>query len=418
MTEDDVREASGRIEELILPFDSIFGKEEARRHARTYLKGLMSGLSRKSIEPIAKAIGGGRLSALQKFVNAAPWRASSVMKEIQRAFGSRVEMARKGPTVLTVHEHGFAKKGRESVGVSRQWNATSRRNENSQVGIYLVASNGEISSLLDCRLYLPATWCDGSEVVHRRRLRTHVPIGSHHLTKPQIAMDLLRRCRSMALVEVDWVVTGADFSGDGEAIDGLEVSQPRFLVEVSPNEVVFAREPIRPGSEAAGESFPGRDEIVSTVSGLCEILPSDRWRIVLMNTSTGLVRQKYAMIRIRSPLPSMASRPLWLIIRGNSDDDCDSLRYFLSEAGPGSPLDEIAHAIHQADSASRFFLEAERLFGLGHYETRSWEGWHHHMSLVALAHWFTSCSMSAPSTSLTSPVDCAPGLSTAEPERF
>jgi SRSO17 transposase len=350
----------------------------------------MSSLSRKSIEPIAMAMGGGRMSALQKFVNAAPWRASSLMKEVQRAFSKRSEAGRSGPMVLTVHEHGFAKKGRESVGVARQWNATTRRHENSQVGIYLVATEGEVSCLLDCRLYLPATWCDGSEVVRRRRLRTHVPVGSHHQTKPQIALELLRRCRAMGLVEADWVVTGVDFSGDGEVIEGLEPSQPRFLVEVSPTEVVFAREPSRPEADRTGAASPGRDQVVSTVSVLCETLPSNGWRATMLRAPGGTIHQKYATVRVRSPQPSMASRPLWLVIRGESDQDCGSLRYFLSNAGPGTPPDTIAPVLHRADAATRFFREAEQYLGLGHYETRSWEGWHHHMSLVALAHWFAS----------------------------
>jgi hypothetical protein len=396
MSDEDVRAAAERLEELILPFERVFGKEEARQHARTYLRGLMSGLSRKSIEPIAKAMGGGRMSALQKFVNAAPWRAASLLKEVQRAFGEWLKDRESGPVVLTIHEHGFAKKGRESVGVARQWNATTRRNENSQVGIYLVATAGEVSCLLDSRLYLPATWCDGSEIVRRRRLRTHVPAGSHHLTKLQIALDLLWRCRSMGFVEADWIVMGENFSSDVEAIEEFEPNQQHFLVEVPPTEVVFARDPLRPGLEGPGGAPPGRDEVASSVSGICEVLPSDGWRKALLRASGGIIHEKYATVRVRSPLPSMGSRPLWLVIRDESDQDCESLKYYLSNAGPETPPDELAAALRRADSASRFFQEAERHLGLGDYETRSWDGWHHHISLVALAHWFASSVGSGP----------------------
>ncbi len=386
MTDEDVRSAAERIEELILPFERIFGKEEARQHARTYLRGLMSGLSRKSIEPIAKAMGGGRMSALQKFVNAAPWRAATLLKEIQRAFGEWQGARQAEPVVLTLHEHGYPKKGRESVGVARQWNATTRRNENCQVGIYLIATAGEVSCLLDCRLYLPATWCDGTESVRRRRLRTRVPAGSHHQTKLQIALDLLRRCRSMGMVQAGWVVTGGNFRSDGEAILGAESNQQDFLVEVPPTEGVFARERRRP-SDGPGGAPPGRDEIATTVSSLCEVLPADGWRNVLVRDSGRLIHEKYALIRVRSPLPSSGSRPFWLVIRGHSEQDCETLKYYLSAAGADTSPEEIAAVLHRADSASRFFREAEQHLGLGHYETRSWDGWHHHMSLVALAHW-------------------------------
>lgn len=385
MSDDDVSVAAERLEELILPFERVFGKDEARQHSRTYLKGLMSGLSRKSIEPIARAMGGGRMSALQKFVNAAPWRAASLLKEVHRAYGEWLEERRPGPVILTVHEHGFAKKGRESVGVARQWNATTRRNENSQVGIYLIATTREVSCLLDCRLYLPATWCDGSDIVRRRRLRTHVPAGTHHQTKTQIALDLLRRCRSMGFLQADLIVTGKAFGGDGQAMEGFEAIQQHFLVEVPPTEAVFARDLPRPGS---ADALIDRDEIATTASALCEVLPSDGWRNALLRLPGEIIQEKYAMVRVRST--SSGSRPLWLVIRGESDQDSESLRYYLSDAGPGTPPDEIASALLQSDSSSRFFGEAERYLGLGHYETRSWDGWHHHMSLVALAHWLAS----------------------------
>jgi SRSO17 transposase len=397
MSGEDIRAAAERLEELILPFERLFGKEAARKHARTYLKGLMSELSRKSIEPIAKAFGGGRMSALQKFVNAAPWRASSLFKEIQRAFGEWLKGRDSGPVVLTIHERGFAKKGRESVGVAHQWNATTRRNENSQVGIYLIATAGDVSCLLDSRLYLPAAWCDGSEIIRRRRLRTHVPAGSHHQTKTRIALDLVRRCRSMGFIDADWVVTAENFGNNDELIEGFEPNRQHFLVGVPPTEVVFAWAPLRPWGQGSGGVPPSRDEIATTVSDLCEMLRSDVWRTVQLRVPGGITHEEYAMVRVRSPLPSMGSRPLWLVIRGESKQDCESLKYYLSDAGPETPAHEIAAALDRAESASRFFQEAETYLGLGHYETRSWDGWHHHMSLLALAHWFASSVGAGPS---------------------
>jgi hypothetical protein len=39
MTEDDLHAARERIDELFPPFARLFGKEQAREHAKTYLKG-------------------------------------------------------------------------------------------------------------------------------------------------------------------------------------------------------------------------------------------------------------------------------------------------------------------------------------------------------------------------------------------
>jgi SRSO17 transposase len=409
MTEDDIHRAAARLEELIPPFARLFGKEEAQLHARTYLKGLMSSLARKSIEPIALAVGGGRTSALQKFINVAPWRASSVHKEVQRDFGEWSRKRAEGPVVLTIHEHAFIKKGRESVGVARQWNEATRRTENCQIGIFLVATAGEVSCLLDSRLYLPASWCDGSDVVRRRRLRTHVPNGTPHRTKPQLALDLLRRCLSMGLVEPGWVFTGDGFSGDGELLEGLDPRNQHYLIGVPPTEVVFARSPPRSGASAATPDLGryGHDEVATTVSNLCEALPAESWRTSVTRGPGGVTHEEFAVVRVRSPLPSMTSRPLSVIIRGGPDLDCSSLKYYFSDVGPETPPDLIAAALRGAESAPSFFHEAERHLGLSHYETRSWDGWHHHMSLVALAHWLAG---SGGQTSRAPSVVSSPGL--------
>jgi hypothetical protein len=398
MTEDDIRRAAARLEDLIVPFVRLFGKEEAQLHARTYLKGLMSSLARKSIEPIALAVGGGRTSALQKFINVAPWRASSVHKEVQRDFGEWSRKRAEGPVVLTIHEHAFIKKGRESVGVARQWTEATRRTENCQIGIFLVATAGEVSCLLDSRLYLPASWCDGSDVARRRRLRTHVPNGTPHRTKPQIALDLLRRCLSMGLVDPGWVVIGEGFSGGGELLEGLDPRNQHYMIGIPPKEVVFARSPAHPGASASGPALAphGNDEVATTVSSLCEALPAESWRTSVTRGPGGVTHEEFAVVRVRSPLPSMASRPLSLIIRGGPDLECSSIKYYFADIGPETSPDVIAAALRAAESAPGFFHEAERHLGLSHYETRSWDGWHHHMSLVALAHWLAGSGAQPP----------------------
>jgi hypothetical protein len=390
MSEDDIRAAAERLDESIQPFSRLFGKEGARRHARTYLKGLMSPLGRKSIEPIAQAVGGGRASALQKFINVAPWRAGAVQKEVQRAFGVWLRDHPRCPVVHSVREYGFAKKGRESVGVARQWNAATGRKENCQVGVFLVGTAAGASCLLDGRLYLPASWFDGSEVVRRRRERTHVPIGTHYRTKWQIALDLLRRCTGMGLVEPDWVVAGEGFFGHGDIHNGVDSLDRPYLIGVPPSEVVFTEEVHGHKASDPGGPMPYRREIAQTVSSLCEGLPADAWRGVALRGGARTTYEEYATVRVRSPLARTNARPLWLVLRRGPDPGCASLRYYFSSARPQTPPDAVAAALAVADASGAFFTEADKFLGMSHYETRSWDGWHHHMSLVALAHWFAT----------------------------
>ena len=84
MTKDDVRAAADRLVDFHDRFAPLFGKEEAQDHAYFYVKGLMVCPERKSVEPIALNVGDGQVSAMQKFVDIAPWDHEDVQAEGSR----------------------------------------------------------------------------------------------------------------------------------------------------------------------------------------------------------------------------------------------------------------------------------------------------------------------------------------------
>ena len=158
MTEDDVRAAAEQLVDFHERFAHRFGKEPAQDHAATYLKGLMICPERKSIEPIALNVGDGQVSALQKFLNIAPWDHDDVQAEIQAVFAEElVPTATDSPVgvVGVVDESGFTKKGDQSAGVARQHNGRLGKEDNCQVGVFLVGVTPGGTALLDHRLYLP-----------------------------------------------------------------------------------------------------------------------------------------------------------------------------------------------------------------------------------------------------------------------
>src|SRR5438876_8313574 len=90
MTEDDVRAAAARLVRFHERFAPLFGKEQAQDHAYTFVKGLMVCPERKSIEPIALNVGDGQVSAVQKFLNIAPWDHADVQAEVQSVFADEL----------------------------------------------------------------------------------------------------------------------------------------------------------------------------------------------------------------------------------------------------------------------------------------------------------------------------------------
>ena len=56
---------------------------------------------------------------------------------------------------------------------------------------------------------------------------------------------------------------------------------------------------------------------------------------------------------------------------------------------PGrSGLEVLAQVACTRHEVEEYFENAKSYLGMAQYETRSWIGWHHHMSLVAMAHLF------------------------------
>ena len=172
MTPDDVRAAAEQLVKFHERFAPLFGKEQAQDHAYDYLKGLMVCPERKSIEPIALLAGHGDVSGLQKFVGAAPWAYDDVMAEAQSLFVDELVPSAAGSSVGVVgvvDESAYTKKGTHSAGVARQHNGRLGKEDNCQVGVFLIGVTPAGSALLDHRLFLPESWCKPTREAKDRR---------------------------------------------------------------------------------------------------------------------------------------------------------------------------------------------------------------------------------------------------------
>ncbi|MFC1815798.1 transposase [Thermodesulfobacteriota bacterium] len=67
-------------------------------------------------------------------------------------------------------ESGFAKKGKMSVGVARQWLGNLGKVDNGQVGVFSVLCNQSDATLINARLFLPEKWATDSGIRWRRTI--------------------------------------------------------------------------------------------------------------------------------------------------------------------------------------------------------------------------------------------------------
>jgi len=394
MTEDDVRAAAERLVQFHERFAPLFGREQAQDHAYTYIKGLMVCPERKSIEPIALNVGDGQVSALQKFINIAPWDHGDVQAELQAAFVDElVPTAAESPigVVGVVDESGFAKKGQHSAGVARQHNGRLGKEDNCQVGVFLVGVTPGGAALLDHGLYLPETWCEDTKACRDRRAKVHIPEAVPFETKPQIAARLIRQTAALGVVDLDWITADEEYGRNGEFLDELETLGHRYVVEVPVTTTVWTEEPaacVPPyGGRGRVPTRPSRASVRSVVA-VASALPSARWQVVQVRPGAkGPLAFEFAAVRVWAVRHGAAGPPIWLLVR-RSLEETPEIKYYVSNADATTALEVLAQVACTRHEVEAYFEDAKSYLGMTQYETRSWIGWHHHMSLVAMAHLF------------------------------
>ena len=377
----ELRAAAERLVKLHGRFAPCFGRRECREHALGYLRGLLLGTGRKSVEPMALVFGGSSPDqpeieqsvalAWQRFLTVSPWEAKAVQQEIQAVFNEEfVPTASQSPigTVGVIDGSGFVKHGPESVGVQRQWCGRLGKKENCQVGVFLLGVTPAGNALLDHQLYLPETWAADA----RQREKTRVPPEITFQTKPQIAAALVAR----STVRFDWITADEEFGRDGHFLNALESRNQRYLVEVPADTTVWPDKPLR--------QTP--DELVWQVRHLAETIPAKAWRVIqLREGAKGPLAFEFTRLRVWAVRHRHAGPQVWLLIR-RSLEPVPEVKYYISNAEPGVPLETMALVTGSRWPVEEFFEDAKGQLGMAHYEARSWTSWHHHMSLVALAH--------------------------------
>ncbi len=396
MTPNDVRAAAAQLVDFHERFAPLFGKEQAQDHAYDYLKGLMVCPERKSVEPIALLVGHGDASGLQKFVGAGPWPYDDVQAEAQALFADELAPSAIGSpvgVVGVVDESAFTKKGAHSAGVARQHNGRLGKEDNCQVGVFLVGVTPAGSALLDHQLFLPESWCEPTREAKDRRAKAHIPEDVTFRTKPRIAAELVRSVAVLGQVELDWVVADEEYGRAGHFLDELELLEQRYVVEVPVTTAVWTADPATciPAYSGRGRkpTAPAQDA-VRTVAALAAELPASAWKALQVRAgAVGPLVFEFAAVRVWAMRHRKPGPPAWLLIRRSLGEEPE-VKYSISNADAETPLSTLALVACTRCRVEEFFEDCKSYLGMTQYETRSWVGWHHHMALVGLAHLFVT----------------------------
>jgi SRSO17 transposase len=354
---------------------------------------------RKSVEPMAARLAPNDVrrmhQSLHHMIADAPWNDEEMLAQVRRQV--LPAMQKHGPVVAwIVDDTGFPKQGNHSVGVARQYCGQVGKHDNCQAAVSLSVATWSASLPIAWRLYLPEVWCQDQE----RRQQAGVPTGLGFQTKPEIALEQLRRAVEQK-VPVGVVLVDAGY-GNGMPfrtaitelglpyVAGIESSTTVW----EPGQQPLPPPPRKPGSRGSAPKRLQRatDHQPISVKELALSLPPKAWKHIGWRPgSKGMLRSRFAAVRVRpahrdykrtEPHPEE-----WLLIEWPNRAS-EPTKYWLSTLPEKTPLKSLVKMAKHRWIIERDYEELKQELGLRHYEGRGWRGFHHHATLCIAAYGF------------------------------
>ena len=370
-------------------FAEAFRRPEQLRWSQVYLQGLLGPEARKTSERIALTQGVS-VRDLQHFIGQSAWATEPVFDHHQLLVAQTLGVS---DGVVLLDESGVVKQGGDSVGVAPQYCGAVGKVANCQVGVYLGYSSPQGYTLLDARLYLPESWF-AAEMATRRAL-CGIPDDVSFQTKPELALEMLQALVRRGRLPFQWVAADALYGDTPAFLDGVAELGKWYFVEVACSTRVWWRQPevYLPQRTGRGRRPTKRrlrypHQRPRRVDAIVRRIRPGLWqRYVIKEGSKGPIICDFAFVRVSVVRDGLPGASVWLVIRRNVDDPSE-VKFYLSNAPATCPVATLARKSGARWPIELCFAESKDELGLDHYETRSWRGWHHHMTLVALAHHF------------------------------
>ena len=289
-----------------------------------------------------------------------------------------------------VDDTGFPKQGAHSVGVERQYSGTLGKVGNCQVAVSLHQVGDLGHAILGWRLYLPERWATDPA----RRQAAGVPDEVSFQPKWQLGLDLIDQARAWGLPE-RLVVADAGYGDVTEFRDGLEARQLAYVVGISGTVGVWTQPP-----HAAIPPYRGRGQPPTRyaygaqrpVAAKVAAAQATGWKTVRWRQGTkGWLSSRFVALRVQPSHGFVQGQPphkaVWLLVEWPVGES-EPTRYWLCDLPATIPLRRLVRGAKCRWAVKQDYQQLKDELGLDHYEGRGWIGWHHHVTLVTLAHAF------------------------------
>jgi len=348
--------------EFLAPFRIRFCQSNSFGVFERYITGLLTEHPNKNCETMAEVVPGANAQQLNNVVTGLAWDEDALNSQRIKVMCS---LGTEGDAALVFDDCGFAKQGRHSVGVQRQYSGTLGKVGNCQVAVTCLLAERTLAWPVATRLYLPEVWCQDAE----RRAKAHVPEQVVFKTKPEIALDLLDEAKGNG---VRWrcVVADADYGDNPVFLNGLEARKEPCCVAVRCDFRV---------SETARQPTRRADELLAA-------RPSREWRTISWSEgSRGMLRAKFVSVRCWRVDGDATPHLGWLIGQRPGRGQQGEWKYFWSSFSARTTLEKMVEYTHRRHWIEQFHEEAKGELGWDQFQGRGWDGFHRHAATVMLA---------------------------------
>ena len=346
---------------------SLFTQERVAASAGLFLDGLLGDERRKTGWMRAEAAGDPGPWRQQAILGRGRWDAEA-LRDIVRDYV--VEQLAADDAVLVIDETGFLKQGRASCGVGRQYTGSAGKITNCQIGVFASYVSRHGHAFIDRALYLPKAWTEDPA----RMAAAHVPDATNFTTKPGLAVGMIKRAIA-AGVPFAWVAADSVY-GVGEVETALRCAGRGYVLGVNSNHQF--------------RSWRGKPSVAGTAQQIAGTVDPARWQRLSAGDGTKGARLHDWVYCELADLDAAEyddkHAGLWtrgvLIRRNIADAD---LAFFSTWCPAGTSIETLVKVEGHRWAIEDSFETAKNELGLDHNETRSWHGWHRHVSLVMLA---------------------------------
>ena len=386
----DIADWLNELEAYHAIYSPLFGRQEQREHSATYLHGLLASIDVKSVEGIVLQLIGPQANLIrnmQHFISCGAWDDHLILQrhwqEVSRDLGDE-----DGVLILDGSDH--PKQGTESVGVARQYCGQLGKIANCQAGVYVAYVSQKGYTLLDHRLYLPEIWL--SPEYADKRAKTGVPQEVIFKTKPQLGLDMLSTIRAANSLPSRWLACDEAFGRSTAFLDRVAEMNLWYFAEVPDDTRVWLQAPQVGVPAWSGKGRPPTKERVlegevnpQTVKEIANSIPQEEWSPqVIKEGSKGPIVADFAFRRVFAVRDGLPGPQVWLVCRRTPNE----LKTFLCNAPADISKERLVRLSALRWPIESCFRECKQLLGMGDYQMRSWCGWHHHMTMVILSHFF------------------------------